>query len=152
MQVVRPRVALPLGGLLPPKLFGVDEFLGFDSTSDGAEVRSVDPHRIELRAKDWDLLLVTDSDGQITVETQIVFNLIFDQRHYKVRCRPVEPVVGSLKTFKLGESNELAGNFDIEIAHCEDVETGKRIRWPSQPLILHGSFDRLPIKSGPADD
>lgn len=30
VQVIRPRVGLPLGGILPPQLFGLEEHLGFD--------------------------------------------------------------------------------------------------------------------------
>ena len=47
VQVIRPRGGLPLGGLLPPQLFGVDAHLGFDSTSNGARHR-VGDRRIEL--------------------------------------------------------------------------------------------------------
>ena len=147
VQVIRPRLGLPLGGLLPPQLFGVDAHLGFDSTSDGASIRSVVPRRIELATNDWDLLLAVDSDGRVTSETQVVFNLVFEDRLRRVRCQPGDSPVGTLKTVKLGESGELSGSFDIELAHCEDAETGTSLGWPPKPLILHGSFDRLPLDS-----
>ena len=35
VQVIRPRLGLPLGGILPPQLFGLEAHLGFDSQSDG---------------------------------------------------------------------------------------------------------------------
>jgi len=145
VQVVRPRLGLPLGGIMPPQLFGLDAYLGFDSMSDGATIRSVGPGRIALGADDWDLLLVLDGDGRVTSETQVVFDLVFEERLRRVRCRPGDPVVGTLNTVTLGESGELSGSFDIELAHCEDAKTGTPLGWPPKPLILHGSFDRLPL-------
>jgi len=145
VQVVRPRLGLPLGGILPPQLFGLDAHLGFDSTSDGATIRSVGPGRIELGADDWDLLIALDGDGRVTSQTQVVFDLVFEDRLRRVRCRPGDPVVGTLNSVTLGESGELSGNFDIELARCEDAETGKPLGWPPKPLVLHGSFDRLPF-------
>ena len=145
VQVVRPRLGLPLGGLMPPQLFGLDAHLGFDSTSNGANIRSVGPGRIELGADDWDLVLVFDGDGRVTSRTQVVFDLVFEDRLRRVRCRPDDPAVGTLNTVTLGESGELSGSFDIELAHCEDAETGTPLGWPPKPLILHGSFDRLAL-------
>ncbi len=144
VQVIRPRVGLPLGGILPPALFGLDAHLGFDSTSDGASIRSVGPRRIELAADDWDLLLVLDSDGRITSETQILFDLVFEEQVRTVRCHPGDPAVVTVNTVTLGESGEMSGSFDIDLAHCEDAETGTPLGWPPKPLLLHGSFDRLP--------
>ena len=147
VQVIRPRAGLPLGGLVPPQLFGVVGHLGFDSSSFGARVVYVDRERIELTADGWNLLIVAESEGKISTETQIEFDLVLQDRPRRVRCRPGNPAVGTLEVFTLAETRELAGNFDIELAHCEDAETGKRIPWPPKPLILHGSFDRLPLSS-----
>ncbi len=77
IQVNRPRECLPLGGLLPPRLFGVNTHPGFDSASEGARYR-VDRGRIELSANDWELKLVFDDDSGLTAETEAVFNLIFE--------------------------------------------------------------------------
>ena len=33
VQIIRPRLGLPLGGLLPPHLFGLEDHLGFESAS-----------------------------------------------------------------------------------------------------------------------
>lgn len=143
VQVVRPRLGLPLGGLLPPRFFGIDAHLGFDSTSNGAKIRSVGPKRIEFGADDWDLVLAFDGEGRVTSQTQVVFDLVFEDRLQRVRCRPGEPAVGALNIDTLGESGELSGSFDIELARCEDAETGRSLGWPPKPLILHGSFDRL---------
>jgi hypothetical protein len=145
VQIIRPRLGLPLGGLMPPQLFGHDAHLGFDSTSNGANIRSVGPGRIELGADDWDLVLVFDSEGRVTSGTQVVFNLVFEDRLRRVRCRPANPAVGALNTVRLGVSGELSGSFDIELAHCVDAKTGRPLGWPPRPLILHGSFDRLPL-------
>lgn len=146
VQVIRPREGLPLGGLLPPGLFGVDAQLGFDSESGGA-AHSTGNETIELGADGWELRLVLDSDGQVTQETEIVFTLVFEERKRKVRCRPGDPVIGKLKSVQLKDSGELSGWFDIELSVCEDAETGKSLGWPAKPFILHGSFDRLPVES-----
>lgn len=148
VQVIRPRLGLPFGGILPPNLFGHEAHLGFDSSSNGATVHSVRPGQIELSADGWDLHLVFDKDGRVTTETQIVFDLMFEDRLRTVRCRPGTPVVGTLYTATPGETAELSGNFDIELARCEDAKTGDPLGWPPEPLILHGSFDRLPQDSG----
>jgi len=148
VQIVRPRLGLPLGGLLPPRLFGLDAHLGFDSTSEGATVRAVGPGRIAIGADDWDLVLALDGDGRVDAETEVVFSFVFQERLRTVRCRPGDPIVGTFNTVRLGETGELAGSFEIELARCEDVETGRPLEWPPRPLILHGSFDRLPLDGG----
>jgi len=144
VQVIRPREGLPLGGLLPPELFGVDAQLGFDSETVGSR-HSIGQERIELNADGWELKLVFDSVGRVTAETEIVFELIFEDRNRNVRCRPSDPTIGTLKVIKLEESGELSGYFDVELSNCEDAETGKPLGWPPKPFILHGSFDRLPV-------
>ena len=144
VQVIRPREGLPLGGLLPPELFGVDAQLGFDSATEGAK-HSIGQERIELSADGWELKLVFDSDGRVTAETEIVFELIFEDRNRNVRCRPSDPTIGTLKINKLEKSGELSGDFDVELSNCEDAETGKPLGWPPKPFVLHGSFDRLPV-------
>ena len=148
VQIIRPRLGLPLGGILPPQLFGLEAHLGFESTSAGASIGSVGPGRLELGADDWDLVLVLDGDGRVTPETQVVFELVFEERLRRVRCRPGDPAVGTLSTTALAESGELSGSFDIELARCEDADTGKPLGWPPEPLVLHGSFDRLPLDTG----
>lgn len=81
----------------------------------------------------------------MTSETQVVFELVFEERLRRVRCRPGDPAIGTLSTTALAESGELNGSFDIELARCEDADTGKPLAWPPQPQVLHGSFDRLPL-------
>ena len=144
VQIIRPRMGLPLGGVLPPQFLGLDEHLGFDSASAGASIGGVGPGRIELAADDWELVLVRDADGRVASQTEVVFELVFEERARRVRCRPGDPAVGTLSTTALAESGELSGSFDIELARCEDAQTGKPLGWPPQPLVLHGSFDRLP--------
>jgi hypothetical protein len=145
VQIIRPRLGLPLGGILPPQLFGQEAHLGFESTSAGASIGSVGPGRLELGADAWDLVLVLDADGRVTPETQVVFEFVFEERLRRVRCRPGDPAIGALSTTSLAESGELSGSFDIELARCEDADTGTALGWPPKPLILHGSFDRLPL-------
>lgn len=149
VQIIRPRMGLPLGGLLPPQLFGHEEHLGFDSTSSGASIVSVDPARLELHADNWELVLVLDAHGGVSPDSEVVFEIVFEEQFRKVRCRPGDPASGTFNTTLLAESGELSGQFDIELAHCEDAATGKPLGWPPQPLVLHGSFDRLQMDTSP---
>ena len=148
VQIIRPRLGLPLGGILPPQLFGLDAHLGFESTSAGASIGSVGPERIELGADDWDLVLVLDADGRVSPETQVVFEFVFEERLRRVRCRPGDPAIGTVNITELAESGELSGSFDIELARCEDADTGEPLGWPPEPLVLHGSFDQLQPDTG----
>lgn len=143
VQIIRPRLGLPLGGLVPPRFFGLESHLGFDASSAGATVGHVGPGRLELGADGWDLVLAYDTEGRVSPETSVVFELMLAERLRRVRCRPGEPAEGTLRTVRSAESGELSGRFDIELVHCEDAETGKLLNWPSKPLVLHGSFDRL---------
>ncbi len=36
------------------------------------------------------------------------------------------------------------GRFQLELAICENVETGKVIEWPPAPLTVRGSFAGVP--------
>ena len=147
VQIIRPRMGLPLAGLLPPQLVGLDGHLGFGSASPGATVGSVGPRRIELAAEGWELVLVADEEGRVTAQTQVVFELVFEDRPRTVRCRAVEPATGTFATTALA-GGELGGRFHVELARCEDASTGESLGWPPDPLVLHGSFDRLPLSPG----
>jgi hypothetical protein len=142
-QIIRPRLGLPLGGVLPPQLFGFEAHLGFSSESAGASIRRFDTHRLELGADGWEVVIVLDGDGRIAPETYVVFELLFEGQLRRVRCMPNDPAVGTLSTAPLAGSGEHSGNFDIELARCEDAATGIPLGWPPKPLVLHGSFDRL---------
>lgn len=144
VQIIRPRLGLPLGGILPPEFFGLEEHLGFDTTSAGASIGKISPHRLEFSADDWDLVIALDANGRVTARSYVVFELMFEERLRRVRCRPTDPVVGTINTSLLPDSDEFSGDFDITLDSCEDADTGEPLGWPPEPLILHGSFDRLP--------
>lgn len=148
VQIIRPRLGLPLGGIVPPQVFGLEASLGFESASSGATVGSVSPTRIELSADEWELVLVLDDDGRVAPETHVVFEFVFEDRLRRVRCWAGDPVIGTLRSAKVADSGEVSGNFDIELSRCEDADTGEPLGWPPKPLILHGSFDRLPLNGG----
>ena len=150
VQIIRPRMGLPLGGLLPPRLFGLESHLGFASSSPAALVGRVEAGRIELAADGWELVLCIDAEGRVTPESQVVFELEFQDRPTQVRCRPGDPASGTFRGTVLDGSAQYSGSFDIELVHCEDARTGKALGWPPQPLVLHGSFDRLPLEVPPA--
>ena len=125
VQIIRPRMGLPLGGILPPDIFGLDEQLVFESTGAGASIDRVGPRRIELSGDDWSLVYALDADGRVTSETEVVFEFVFEDQPRTVRCRPGDPAIGTVSTTNLAGSGELSGSFDIELAHCEDAETEK---------------------------
>ena len=81
----------------------------------------------------------------MTPETEVVFELLFEGHPRWVRGRPGEPALGTFGTTVLADSGELGGSFDVELARCEDAETGEPLGWPPKPFLLHGSFDRLPV-------
>ncbi|MCG8456999.1 MAG: hypothetical protein MI919_12020 [Holophagales bacterium] len=147
-QIIRPRLGLPVGGIVPPQLFGLEAHLGFDSKSAGASIGSVGPRRLELGADGWDLVLVLDADGRVTSGTEVVFELLFEEHLRRLRCRPGDPTIGTLDTAALADPDELSGSFHIELARCEHADTGRPLGWPTKPLVLHGSFDRLPLSPG----
>lgn len=151
VQIIRPRAGLPLGGILPPQLFGLDKHLGFDSKSKGAFIQSAAPTRIEFGADGWELDLAFDPDGRVLPETQVTFDLIFEDEVRRLRCQAGTPAVGEISTAVLNNSTELSGSFSIEIADCVDARTGTAINWPPVPLVLHGSFDRLIQKDPDAE-
>lgn len=136
VQVIRPRLGLPLGGLFPPQLFGLEEELTFHSTTPCATIGTVTASRIELSADRWELVLVIDDDGRVSPETYLVFKFVFENRLRKVRCLPDDPVVGTLDTTKLATTGKLSGRFDIELTRCEDAKIGESLNWPPSPLIV----------------
>lgn len=144
VQVIRPRLGLPIGGILPPHYFGLEKHLGFESASPGASVRSAGPRRIELVTNAWDVVIALDTEGRVTPETRAEFELLYEGGLTRLRCRAGEPAVGTFETVALVESGERSGSFDIELAHCEDATTREALHWPPRPLVLHGSFDRFP--------
>lgn len=145
VQVIRPRVGLPLGGVLPPGWFGVDAALVFDASSAGAEVRAVAPGRVALAAEGWSLELVFDEDGRALPGTRVEFSLVFEERTQRVVCSAGDPAEGSVETSLLDGGDALWGRFDVELPQCVYAQSGEPLGWPSSPLVLHGSFDRLPL-------
>lgn len=142
VQIIRPRMGLPLGGIAPPGWFGLDEELGFASGDPGARVGRVEPGRLELAAEGWELVLVLDGEGRVTPATHVEFGMVFEDEPRRVRCFPGEVVVGHSSRTVL-DSGEWSGAFDVELARCEDAATGEALGWPPDPLRLRGSFDRL---------
>ena len=147
VNVEKPRIDRFLFGILPTKLeaklFGGGE-LRFDHVSRGAEIGSVGHDRLELRAEGWDLLIETDGEGRVAAGTRLVFPIEIAERQLKLRCRPADPAVGYLHAAARADSGELGGRFLVELATCENAETGKAIEWPPAPLTVRGSFEGLP--------
>lgn len=118
--------------------------LSFDHTSPGAAAGIVGPDRIGLRNADgWDLYIETDGEGRIKPATYAVFPIYLGERHVKLRCRPLEPPVGHLRSLPAGEG-KLSGDFLVELDNCKNADSNKNVDWPPAPLELRGSFAGLP--------
>ena len=141
-----------LGGILPTRLEEklIGGALRFNHASPGARIGSVATNRLELSAEGWDLLIETDGEGRVTQGTRLVFPMEIAEKNYTLRCRPADRANGFLRTTTRPGSNTLDGNFLVELARCENAETGKILdteaggnpgdAWPSSPLTLRGSF------------
>ena len=157
VNVERPRMDRPFGGILPTKLeaylFGGSE-LRFDHASPGARIGSVGHNRLELSADGWDLLIETNGEGVVALGTRLVFPIEIAEKQWTLRCRPADRAVGYLHATTRAGSDVLDGRFLVEFATCEDAETGKILdteaganpgdAWPSAPLTVRGSFAGLP--------
>lgn len=155
-HVEKPRMDRFLFGILPTqlenKLLGGE--LRFSHASPGAKVGSIAPGLLELSADGWNLIIETDGDGKVGSATRLVFPIEMAEVQRTLRCRPADRPVGYLRTIKRTGSAEIEGRIDgsflIELAKCENAETGKIIdteagghsgqAWPSEPLTLRGSF------------
>jgi hypothetical protein len=147
VRVVVPRMARPLGGILPDwvvkKMDGTPSELRFDHTSRGAQIGSVGQKRLELSAEGWDLLIETDSEGRVAPGTHVVFPLALGGRHLRLDCRPADRASGVLRATKRSSSDEFDGSFLIFVTGCKNAESGKLTNWPSRPLTLRGNFRGL---------
>jgi hypothetical protein len=52
--------------------------------------------------------------------------------------------VGYLHATARAGPDVLDGRFLVELATCENAETGKVIKWPPAPLTVRGKFEGLP--------
>lgn len=157
VTVEKPRMDRFLGGILPTKLeeklIGGGE-LRFNQASRGARIGNAGSDRIELGADGWDLLIQTDRAGQVAPGTRLVFPIEIAEKEWTLRCRPADQTVGYLQVSTRPGSDVLDGRFLIELAKCEDAQTGEILdteaggspgqAWPSSPLTLRGSFAGLP--------
>ena len=127
VHVERPRMDRFLGGILPTKLEArlLGGELRFDHASRGAKIGSVGKDRLALSADGWDLLIETDGEGGIAPGTRLVFPIEIAEKQYTLRCRPADRATGYLSTTTRAGSDVLDGRFLVELARCENAETGK---------------------------
>ena len=129
---------------IPGVILGYDHGPRFDQASPGAQVGKITPDHIELSADGgWDLLIEADREGQLTQGTHVAFPVKLGGRPLKFNCRPADPIVGYLHTTARTGSDELEGNFELEVAICKNAASGKTAAWPYQPLKVRGDFARL---------
>ena len=146
VQVIRPRTGLPIAGLLPPKLFGLDESLSFDAQTSNATCRIGPNDRLEFSADKWSLVLQLNQGGRISPQSFIEFEMIFEDELTKVRCRP-KTQGDSFFESEVNHQQELSGRFQLQLERCVERGTGNELEWPPSPLILRGSFDRIPLSN-----
>ena len=129
---------------IPGVILGYDRGPRFDQTSPGAQVGKIARDHIELRADGgWDILIETDAKGRLAQGTHVAFPVKLGGRPLKFNCRPAEPTVGYLHTTERTGSDELEGDFQLEIASCKNAASGKTAAWPYQPLKVRGNFAGL---------
>jgi hypothetical protein len=145
VRVEKPPSALPLFGLFGLIPAGIP---GFDHASRGAAIGRVGHDRIELRAEGWDLAIEIDGEGRVAPGTHLVFPLELGGRQVTLRCRPADRRIGYLRITTPADAADFSGHFLVELATCENVESGKGLDWPPAPLTVRGSFGRLPHRVG----
>lgn len=129
---------------IPGVILGYDHGPRFDQASPGAQVGKIAPDHIELSAEGgWHLLIESDSDGRIAQVTHVAFPVKLGGRPLKFNCRPADPAVGYLHTTARTGSDELEGNFELEVAVCRNATSGRTAAWPYQPLKVRGNFAGL---------
>jgi hypothetical protein len=128
---------------IPGVILGYDHGPRFDQASPGAQVGKITPDHIELSADGgWDLVIATDGEGRLTQGTHVAFPVKLGGRPLKFNCRPADLTVGYLHTTHTG-SDELEGNFQLEVSICKNAASGRTAAWPYQPLKVRGNFAGL---------
>jgi hypothetical protein len=129
---------------IPGVILGYDRGPRFDQASPGAQVGKIAPDHIELRADGgWEILIETDAEGRLAQSTHVAFPVKLGGRPLKFNCRPADPTVGYLHTTARPDSDELEGEFQLEIAICKNAVSGKTAAWPYRPLKVRGNFAGL---------
>jgi len=129
---------------IPGVILGYDRGPRFDQASPGVQVVKIEPDHIELIADGgWDLLIEADREGRLTERTYVAFPVKLGGRPLRMICRPADPSVGYLHTTPRTGSDELEGNFELEVAVCKNARSGKTAAWPYQPLKVRGNFAGL---------
>ena len=129
---------------IPGVILGYDRGPRFDQASPGAQVGKIAPDHIELSADGgWANLIETDAEGRLAQGTHVAFPVKLGGRPLQFNCRPAEPTVGYLRTTARTGSDELEGDFQLEVAICKNAASGKTAAWPYQPLKVRGNFAGL---------
>ena len=129
---------------IPGVILGYDHGPRFDQASPGAQVGKIAPNRIELSAEGgWSILIETDGEGRLTHGTHVAFPVKLGGRPLKFDCRPADPTLGFLHTTAGASSDQIEGNFQLDVAICKNAVSGKTASWPYQPLRVRGIFAGL---------
>jgi hypothetical protein len=129
---------------IPGVIFGYDHGPRFDQASPGAQAGKIAPNHIELRADGgWDILIEANGEGRLAQETYVTFPVKLGGRPLNFKCRPADLNIGYLHTTTRAGSDEVEGSFQLEVAICKNVVSGKTAAWPYRPLKVHGTFAGL---------
>ncbi len=153
VRVAIPRMGRPLGGILPDwvvkKMDGTPSELRFDHKSSGAQIRSVEDGRVELRADGWEFFMEIDGEGKVAPVTHLVFPVALGGRHLRLNCRPADGAKGYLSTSTRPDSGDVVAHFLVELTTCKNVESAKISQWPPAALTVRGSFVGQPQPPSP---
>src|SRR5262245_11968185 len=129
---------------IPGVILGYDHGPRFDQSSPGAQVGKIRGDHIELSADGgWDILIETDGEGRLTQGTYVAFPVKLGGRPLNFNCRPADLTVGYLHTTARTGSDEIEGNFQLEVAICENAASGKTEAWPNKLLMVRWNFAGL---------
>lgn len=142
VRVKIPRVNRPLFGLLEDAGLRLKKDPEFDATSPGASAGWFSPRRLELRAEQWDLTVVTGALGEIAPATNLVYPM--ERGRPLIRCRPADRAEGHLRIATPLEAHAVDGEFLVKLSKCENAASGKPIDYPGRPLTVVGRFEEVP--------
>ena len=144
VQVIRPRLGLPVAGLLPPSFFGIEETLVFDSKEKDTTLAFAPNQYLRLSTSRWRVHLILNEQSDISSDSYVDLEIVFENKLQLLRCRPNQPS-NSVCVIETLNNGKAAGFVELELPHCENAETGTRIEWPPAPLLLRCSFDGVEV-------
>ena|SRR5215831_5449442 len=146
VQVERPAFSGRPIWEVPRAIFGDggDGDLRFGDMTPGAKVEHVDPTRLELSADGgWELVIVSDDQGQVLPGTHLMFSLSLPGRTLKLDCYPANPAVGHFNSKLRTGSDRIDGDFLLKLPACKNAVSRKNTAG-LPTFTVRGGFKGLP--------